>query len=278
MAFVGYCALEQWDWNHPRLITVTRRPPYNPDPFLKRSTLDMRTAVKYGGDIGIRRIRDVLVEEGIPFSMLITGSYIEDFPEIVKELAELGFEMNAHCWSYSDFFTGYDKAGQLEIMKRTVDAIKRNTGKTPTGWLGQSATADENTIENCIDMDFLYNSDLQDDELPYFIDMKDKTLVEVPYRMLGNLNDYLLFQQQTMSLRDSFEFLKQSFDLCYTEAERQPLLFNYGTHPFLTGRADIAQLMREFLRYVKSRNGVWMTTLEGVAKHWKERFNGGYGV
>ena len=47
------------------------------------------------------RIRDILQEVGVPFTMLTCGSYAEDFPGIVKELSDLGYEINAHTYSYS---------------------------------------------------------------------------------------------------------------------------------------------------------------------------------
>ncbi|MDB5576274.1 MAG: urate catabolism protein [Bradyrhizobium sp.] len=276
MAFIGYFALEQWDWNHPRVLSLYRRPPYNPEPFLGKCTLDMRTLVKYGAEIGMRRIKEMLEELKVPFSMLVTGSWCEDFPEITKELADIGCEMNAHTWSYSEFFTSLDLDGQRDCMKRTVDIIKKTTGYTAKGWLGQSATCDENTIQACADMDFLYHADLSDDELPYFIDISGKTLVEVPYRMMGNLNDYLLTALQDKTLDDVYAYLKQSFDASYRAAGTRPLIFNYGAHPFVSGRPDTAEVWFKFMNYVKSHDEVWIASIEDVANHWKNEFNEGY--
>lgn len=276
IAFVGYTALEQWDWNHPRVISLHRRPPYNPEPYLGKSTLDMRTTVKYGAEIGMRRIKEILVEEKMPWSMLCTGSWCEDFPEITRELKDIGCEMNAHVWSYSEFFTSLSYEEQLDCMKRTVAIIRETTGYTPRGWLGQSATCDENTIKACAEMGFLYHADLQDDELPYFIDIDGKTLVEVPYRMHGNINDYVICSLQDKTPGDMLDYMKQSFDAAYEESARRPLMFNFGTHPFVSGRPDTGRVLREFLRYVKSHDGVWFTDLEKIAQWWMEQYNDGY--
>ncbi len=276
MAFIGYAALEQWDWNHPRVLSLYRRPPYNPEPYLGKCTLDMRTLVKYGAEIGMRRIKEILEEEEVIFSMLATGSWCEDYPEITKELCDMGCEINAHTWSYSEFFTSLNLDEQRDCMKRTVDIIKETTGYTARGWLGQSATCDENTIQACADMDFLYHADLSDDELPYFIDIDGKTLVEMPYRMMGNVNDYLICALEDKTLDDMLDYMKQSFDASYEEAGVRPLMFNLGLHPFVSGRPDTARVFREFLRYVKTHDEVWITTLEAAAQWWKDQYNDGY--
>jgi peptidoglycan/xylan/chitin deacetylase (PgdA/CDA1 family) len=278
MAFIGYVALEQWDWNQPRTFSLTGRPPYNPNPILGHPPLDVRTQVKYGAEVGMPRIRDILQEVAVPFTMLTCGSYAEDFPRIVKELSDLGYEINAHTYSYSVAATDLSLAEHREDIQRTYRILEDVTGKRPTGWLSPSAQCDINTIAACVEEGVLYNADLQDDELPYFLDLNGKSIVIVPYRMIGNINDYLLLKPQNMTLSDSLEFMKQSFDRCYEAAGTTPLLFNFGTHPFVIGRADAAQIFREFLRYVKSRSGVWMTTLEGVANWWNEAYRNGYGV
>lgn len=277
MAFLTYCALEQRDWNGPRIINFYMgKTPISRS--LPKTPLDVRTQAKYGWEIGVLRIRDILQEEGIKFTFLVTGSYAEDYPEITKQLAELGYEINAHTYSYSITTPELTREEQKEDIRKTMQILQQVTGKKPVGWLSQGASCDENTIALMAEEGFLYNADLQDDELPYFIDISGKTFVEIPYRMLGNLNDYALINPQQMSLSDVLENLKYSFDACYREAAKRPLHFNFGTHPYVIGRADNAWVFQEFIRYVKSYPDVWITTYQDMAEWWMKQFNNGYPV
>ena len=165
-----------------------------------------------------------------------------------------------------------------EDIRRTVKLIKDLTGVTPVGWLSPSAQCDINTIRACADEGMLYNADLQDDELPYFLDIDGKTLVILPYRMIGNINDYLLLKPQNMTLQDSLDTMMQSFDRCYKAAATTPLMFNFGTHPFVIGRADAASIMQEFIQYVKKHDDVWFATLQDVAEWWRDQYSDGYNV
>jgi allantoinase len=276
MAFFGYCALENWDWDYPAVQNINFTLPFNFKTPTGKTTLDVRTSHEYAAVVGVPRLREILQEEGIAFTFLTCGSFAEDFPELVRSLSDLGYEINAHSYSYSVHTPELSREQQRNDIEKTLGILSKVTGRRPTGWLSYGAAADINTIELCAEAGLLYHCDLQDDELPYFIDIKGKTIVELPYRMFGNVNDYMVMLRQSMPLSDALAYLKQSFDACYAESARRPMHFNLGTHPWLSGRADCAWVIREFIRYVKSHDKVWIATMNDVVDWWMKQFNRGY--
>lgn len=275
MAFITYTALEQWDWSSTRITAMTGQEARR-STNLGKTPLDTMTSIKFGGDIGLRRMRDILRELNIKITLLTCGSYAEDFPEITKELADLGHEVNGHTYSYSTATVDLTREQQLEDIRKTVQLLKGITGQKPVGWLSQGASCDENTVELLAQEGFLYHCDLQDDDLPYFIDVGGKTLVEIPYRMVGNINDHRMFGRIQRPVGESLAFVKGAFDAYYEGAKKTPVHMIFGTHPFVSGRIDAAYVYAEFLKYVKSHPDVWIATYKGVAEWWMKQFNKGY--
>ena len=271
MALVHYCALEQRDWNYSRSGTAAGR-----TLAAGKEPLDVRTSIAYGGEIALRRLRNIWKELGLTITQLVTASYAEDFPEIVKELADLGHEINNHTYSYSIATVDKTYDQQREEIRDCTQILQRLTGQKPVGWLSQGAGCDENTVAALADEGYLYHCDLQDDELPYFIDVNGKTIVEIPYRMTGNFNDNRVFGATTMKPKYALEYLKETFDNLCNDSARYPKHTIFGTHPHVTGRGDNARVYAEFLQYVKRRDDVWFATYKDVAEWWMKQFNHGY--
>ena len=166
MAFASHVALEQWDWDSTRIVATPGNEPRT-SAILKKTPLDVRTQVKFGADVGLRRMRDVLKDLDIKVTLLVSGSYAEDFPEIVKEMAALGHEVNAHTYSYSTATVNLTREQQREDIQKTVEICLQVTGLKPVGWLSQGASCNENTVELLAEEGFLYQADLQDDDLPF---------------------------------------------------------------------------------------------------------------
>lgn len=281
MAFVSYCALEMWDWGGPRIQGVPiGRPFARSYTTMGITPLDARTSVEYGGEIGCRRLKEVLEELGIAkqFVVLVCGSYAEDFPEQVKAFADIGCEINAHTYSYSIGTVELTKEQQREDMRKTVRILQQVTGQKPVSWLSQGAGCDANTVELLAEEGFLCHCDLQDDELPYFIDVNGKTIVEVPYRMAGNLNDHFILTPMNYKLSDALGYLKEKFDRLYEDCAKYPKHTNLGTHPMISGRADSMWVFSEFFKYVKSFPDVWIATYKDIAEWWMKQYGEGYPV
>jgi len=273
MAVLIYTCPEEWNWNQHEPL-----PPAGAFmlPGEKKPSLSTRTAVQYGFEIGLRRLRDVMEGHGLKLTLGTTGNAAERHPELIGELHRAGHEIAAHGYSEGTppvFLTRQEQA--LDIDK-TVAAIEKATGEKPRGWWSPGAMCNVDTVELLAERGFLYHGDLQDDELPYFIDVGDKTLVEIPYNMVGNVNDYFVFVNHRRSIADSTAYLTSTFDAYYEQAGSTPLYLIWGTHPFVSGRPDTAHVFSQFVAHMKQRSDVWFPTYGEMADWWRQRFGSGY--
>lgn len=273
MAILLYTAPEEYRWDqmekryHAEMIV---------SPKDDRPSLSVRSSIKYGFDIGLRRMRDIIEERGVKITLWTTGNAVEQHPEILKEYFDLGHEIGAHGYSEAVPLSTMTREEQREDIRTSMEILQGLTGIKPVTWLGPTALCNEDTIELLAEEGFLCNGDLQDDELPYFIDVKGKTMVEVPYRMVGNINDLFITTRHYKNVEEIIAYLKGGFDAYYREASKRPLLFNFGTHPFIVGRPDVAHAFATFLDYIKQYDDIWITTYGEIAEWWNKKFSKGY--
>lgn len=275
MAVIFYITPEEWRWDQKEHLGIRgHRILDAPD----RPSLSARTAVKYGFEMGLPRLFEIVEERGVSVSFPLGGLAAVQHPDIVQRYADAGHDIIAHSYSEGTPNTAMSRDEQREDIQETVSAIEEVTGITPSGHLGPGVLANEDTVELLLDEGFEYHCDLQDDDLPYFIDLDGETLVEVPYRMVGNVNDFYLFASRSsrFGIGQALNYLTSTFDAYYRAAAKRPLTLVYGTHPFVSGRPDSAYVFDEFLKHVQAHDDVWLTTHGDVAGHWEDRFGDGY--
>lgn len=275
MACAFYIAAEEWQWD-----VEEPGPPMRNRRDESGLSLSTRTGVKYGFDVGLRRLNEVLTERDVNVTFYTSGNAIEQHTEVMREMYDEGHEIAAHMYSEGNGVLNFEKEELREDVKKTRDLVEALTGEEPVGWLGPGAVATVDTIEVLAEEGFLYNGDLQDDELPYFIDVGDDTLVEVTYRMIGNINDYhSIFNNRggyRRTPKDMVEWLSETFDVYYQEASTRPLLLNYGMHPYVSGRPDGAYTLGKFIDHIQSYDDVWFAPFQEVAEYWEEAYGDGY--
>src|SRR5262249_54579295 len=144
--------------------------------------LTTRTAINYGFEVGLPRMFDIVSEAKMPLTIWTSGLAAEEFPGVIKNAAKRGFEIGAHSYSQGKYLSALSPGEQRDAIVRSRDILRNVSGADILGHIGPSAVADAATLRILADEGFLYNADLQDDELPYLLEFPDgKRLVEIPY-------------------------------------------------------------------------------------------------
>jgi peptidoglycan/xylan/chitin deacetylase (PgdA/CDA1 family) len=270
MAFLFCNTAEEWQWGVSEVFDPSGMPRFGE----KIPSLSMRSSVGYGFEVGIHRIAGLFRDLDLQVTFWTNGNAVEQHRAIIEMLHNDGHEIAAHGYTEGMPMTSLDRAGQADSIKRSVELLSSVTGKTPTTWLGQGASADRDTIELLAEAGFHANADLQDDELPYFVHVGEQTLVVIPYRMIGNLNDVPLMTElgAQYAVADAALHLRETFDVYYEMAEMRPLILNLGTHPHVSGRPDAFKVLKEFMEYVAGHQDVWIPTYAAMAQWWREQF------
>jgi peptidoglycan/xylan/chitin deacetylase (PgdA/CDA1 family) len=268
MAVLVYCALEEWDWNRPYGPDYRPNSDHPASAASKVPDWSMQSAVEYGFRVGLPRYADVLADFDLQSTFLTNGLAAEQWPEITRELAAAGHEISGHSYDQGVRLGGLGRDEQEPIIQHGLDSIEAIVGARPLGWVSPAAAATRDTVILLAAQGLLYHGDLQDDELPYFIDSNGHTMVEIPYRMIANLNDKILFTRPQRTADEALAYASKAFETHYEAAAATPLILNLGLHPLIIGRADAAWVFKEFLTLVTSKQDVWIPTYQDLARWW----------
>ncbi|WP_299626354.1 allantoinase PuuE [Pelagibius sp.] len=231
--------------------------------------LNMESIYEYGSRAGFWRLYRMFRETAIPVTVYGVATALERNPAAVAAMRRADWEIASHGlkWiEYKDFSKDDEKAHLDEAIRIHTEV----TGERPLGWY--TGRCSENTLALVMEEGgFLYSSDSYADDLPYWVDGPKGPHLIVPYTL--DSNDMRFATPQGFNAGDQFfAYLKDSFDVLYTEGEAgAPKMLSVGLHCRLVGRPGRAAALRRFLDYVKSHKAVWTPRRIDIARHWHER-------
>lgn len=233
--------------------------------FNYRHTAEMR----YEATRGLWRILSILERHGVPSTFFVNGASAQAYPESVRSICNQGHEVAAHSWDASDHFN-LSYAEEDELIARSIDTLTSVTGLRPSGWLTPRAQISDNTPELLVKHGFVWHSDCFDDDLPYFLKIDGRVLVEVPrttltddYAMMGNR-----IQEPHGDPRAMCALWKDEFDVLYRESAVEPRILSVNWHQCLVGRPAVSKALDDLIEHIKQHDGVWFARGCDVAQFW----------
>jgi allantoinase len=269
MAVLVYTAPEQWAWQDQEPLKPVGTFAAGRNAPVSLST---QTAVEYGYIVGLPRLREIFRDFDMKVTLWANGVTAERFPDVLAACAADGHELGAHGYSQGQVIASFSRSAQEEAIGKSVELLEKISGKRPRGWISPGAESNLDTVELLAAAGFDYHGDFQDDELPYFLQVNNSRLVEIPYRLVGNLNDLSILTRNVNSVSDGIKILTEAFDAYYRAAGDRPLVFNYGTHPYVSGRPDNALVLRGLLEHIHGYDDVWVTNYGEIASWWRRSF------
>lgn len=228
------------------------------------------SARQYGVNFGFHRLLDVLDRFDVKATVLTSGLMAELFPETLIDAITRGHEIACHHWDQSRHpFEYTSMEEERNAIVKSVDAIERATGQRPLGYMSPGPRPSPYTLEICASLDFAWNGDFCDSDVPYTIDMNGKKIVSLGYVRPGYTDNDLL----PLGLPGALEQLKAEFDAHFEESARHPMKFRYAMHNFTGGRPGLAKVFERFLEYVKNHQDVWFCRCIDIATFWAEQEN-----
>jgi allantoinase len=234
-----------------------------------RRDLQTVTDREFGERVGIYRLLDIFERHGVRSTFFISGVMCDRFPELMRQIAEVGHEVATENYIH-DYSFQKSPEKEEQDLQRAIASVRKLLGHAPAGYLSPGVRPTFSTPEIIARNGYTYWADPQHEELPYTLRVGGRELTVVPY--LQYLNDYTSYQVHGHTPRQLGEKWKDAFDCLYAEGENRPNLLDWGMHPFLTGRPYRAQVLDEFLGYVGRHAGVWTTTLGDVVAYWRDRY------
>ncbi len=270
LAFAMYIAVEEWTVENMK--QYNRIPPGTPRPIPGVGPdLSILTTIEYGYRVGVWRLLDVMDQCRLKTSILASSLAAERHPDLFRELVKRGFELIGHGYDQAVWMTELNDSELQETIRKSNRIFLEVTGTRPVGWGSPGTRQHENILSMLLEEGFRYHMGFHDDELPYFVEINGNKMVEIPYRIgdAGELNDYYIWSEHDHRIpSEAFLYMKEFFDAKYEESSRTPQLVTLGCHPYVSGRADHAKVIKEFLQYIHSFRDVWIAGRFGDIADW----------
>ena len=239
--------------------------------------LGTETHMEYGSRVGIWRICRMIDRYRIPATFNACALALERNPPLCDWLRGREHDVLGHGyhWYGPDVGPGATMTREQERAEITkaVESIERTTGQRVRGWMVRSFPTVHTRELLAEDGGFLYDSDANNDELPYWVTALGRPFLVVPYTKVNNDNRYLMLPGYA-SPRDFFEGLRLSLDYLLEEA-RAGLggrLMSVGVHSRWSGQPGRASALRDFIEYATGHDDVAFFRRIDIADFWAATF------
>jgi peptidoglycan/xylan/chitin deacetylase (PgdA/CDA1 family) len=228
--------------------------------------LAMESMFEYGSRVGVWRILDVLARHNVPATFFACAVAFEQAPDVAKAAVAAGHEICSHGYRWEEVFR-LSEEEEREHIRRAVESLERTTGQRPRGWYCRYGPSERTRALIVEEGGFSYDSDAYNDDVPYFVDVKDHRHLVVPYT--ADNNDFRFWQANGPTTHGQFlEYLKDSFDVLYDEARTHPKMMSVGLHCRMIGRPGRIGALDKFIAYAKGFPEVWFATRAEIAQWW----------
>lgn len=230
--------------------------------------LSMESIYEYGSRVGVWRLKHLFETYQIPVTVFAVGMAVERNPQPILALHAAGHEICSHGYRWIDY-QYVDENTERAHMRQAIQAIERTTGERPLGWY--TGRGSPNTRRLVVEEGgFLYDADDYNDDLPFWDQQHGRPHLVIPYTL--DVNDMRFATSQGFNSGEQFyQYLKDSFDVLYTEGRRTPRMMSVGLHCRLAGRPGRFAALERFLRYARSFDDVWWCRRIDIARHWHEK-------
>ena len=238
----------------------------NPDAARLPSLMSMR---EYGPSVATPRILDLLDTYGIPASFYIPGYVAETHEQLVLEIKNRGHEIAHHGYMHEPPAT-LSKQQEEDVLDRGISIIERITGERPRGYRSPSWELSEHSLQILAERDFLYDSSLMGDDIPYSVDANGRELIEIPVNWELDDFPYFAYAPSLMprSLMASPEHVYQVWAAAFEGMYHYGRSFVLTMHPFLIGRPGRLRMLERLIQYIKEFPGVEFKRAVDVAESW----------
>ena len=211
---------------------------------------------------GIYRVLELLDMFDIKTTFFTPGWVIENYPDLVKEIMQRGHELGMHGYMHEKL-DELSVEEERKIHEKAVQIIRSFQGFV-AGFRKPYWELSPSTLEIISSLGISYDSSLCSDDEPYFLNIKDRILVELP--IYDTLDDWLLFEIQYRSSEEVFKIWRYEFD---SALEMNLDYFPLIVHPACIGRASRIRMLRELIVYMIRRGASFLpgkTIAEKVLK------------
>jgi peptidoglycan/xylan/chitin deacetylase (PgdA/CDA1 family) len=231
--------------------------------------LNIESSYEYGSRVGYWRLLKAFTDRDLKATVNLVGLAGWQNPKALRAMIDTGFDLHPHGWRWFDY-NDLEASAERECIRNSVEQIRQLTGEPPLGYYAGMPSL--NTRRLIVEEgNFLYDSDVYNDDLPYWSPDYPELLL-VPYSLDTNDSKFSRGDHDYQLGDEFFTYLKDSFDILYTEGETHPKMMTIGLHARLIGRPGRIGSLYKFLDYVLGHERVWVCRRDDLARYWAEHY------
>lgn len=223
---------------------------------------------RYGPTVAVPRILDTYRRLELTQTFFMPAWVMQNYPATVEAILKDGHEIGHHSWMHEDPMEHSDER-EAELFERALEVHVKMTGRKPRGYRAPVYSITPAIVDRLIAHDFLYDSSMMADDLPYLVERPSGSVIEIPghwgtddwppFAHFAEI-DYLM---PVRAPSDGVRAFAEEFDAMHEAGGFwMPIL-----HPFLTGRLARWREMEKLIERALSKGDVWFAPMEDIAAH-----------
>jgi peptidoglycan/xylan/chitin deacetylase (PgdA/CDA1 family) len=232
---------------------------------------------EYESRAGIWRLLRLFQELDIKTTFFASAAAYQRNPAVAVAATEQGHETAFHGLRWEEPWELSEEQERANV-EQALEIFTELTGQRPVGCYWRYAPS-VHSRQILVDLDFLYDANAYNDDLPYFVDVSGKQLLVVPYTLTYNDGKFVMASGQGYgSPSDFVDYCVRAVDELWQEgADGYPKMMSIGLHPRWIGQAGRASALREFIVHAQEKGDVWFARRDEIARWWIDHhhsFNG----
>jgi allantoinase len=211
--------------------------------------------VEYGMRVGLSRLLRVLGERQIKASALMNAVCCDVYPSASDAMLKAGWEYVGHCWYQRSLAREPDERA---VIQRTLDRLKKASGKPVRGWLGAGIGETFDTPDILKEHGVEWLSDFYVDDMPCWMRTKHGPMVAMPYTV--ELNDVPIWAIQNHSSDEMHKRLELTLETFERELADYPRVLTLALHPHVVGVAHRMGYFQRMLDLLLARKDTVFVT------------------
>lgn len=230
---------------------------------------------QYGMSRGLERILDVFDEYKVKATFFVPAKIFEMYPDKIKEIIKKGHEISCHGYEHENLgLLSYEE--QKEVITKSYNIIKDATGKAPLGFRAPEGEITKETLELISKIGFKYSSNLSDDDRPYWIELDNNKLLEIPIHWPLCDLPYFAFNYKPAFPAGQGRIARYSGVLSNWKDEfygyhEYGLCYVLQVDPQTIGNPGRIAILEEILEYISEFKDTWFATGSDIYNYFNEK-------
>ena len=220
----------------------------------------------FGPRVAVPRILRILAEERVQGTFFVPGYTARRWPNLIASILEAGHEVGHH----SDLHytpPSMTEDAERRDFERALETL-RAQGVEVHGHRAAWWQATWHTLDLLAEHGFAFDSSLMDDDRPYVLNLGGHRMAELPpHWSLDDWEQYGFLPDPNIG--SVIDAPSKVLDMWCAEIDAQRKeggLVVTTMHPFLSGRASRAEVIRGLIDHARGRGDVWIAPLGEIAE------------